>query len=99
MMEASFMISLVYYFNFHICFYIDKIYIQFILYTTYTLFDEEEYKREYLLLKCIRSYLAFDIYTGLVVYTSKTLEAGRNKLKTFHKLSEVFDLSKILKAN
>ncbi|EPQ59880.1 hypothetical protein GLOTRDRAFT_103770 [Gloeophyllum trabeum ATCC 11539] len=54
-----------------------------LLYAIYNLFDRRQHAHIHLLLQCLRLYLELDIYVGLEVHTSDTLEAGQQTLAKF----------------
>ncbi|KAI5987075.1 hypothetical protein EDD15DRAFT_2372818 [Pisolithus albus] len=57
-------------------------------------------KEGYLLLRCLRAYIEFDLYTALELHTAHTLAAGREALATFNVLMQRFsEKTKNIKKN
>ncbi|KAI6100965.1 hypothetical protein EV401DRAFT_2061435 [Pisolithus croceorrhizus] len=51
-------------------------------------------KEGYLLLRCLRAYIEFDLYTALELHTTHTIAAGREALSTFNALMQNWNFPK-----
>ena len=64
-------------------------YLQIIVFASQDVLTREECKDGYLLLRCLRAYIEFDLYAAFEVHTTHTLVAGREALHIFNTLIEV----------
>ncbi|KIJ58589.1 hypothetical protein HYDPIDRAFT_178048 [Hydnomerulius pinastri MD-312] len=61
-----------------------------IVFAAHSVLDPRTHKLAYLLLRCIRLYVEFEMYAGLEVHTTETIEAGRHSLAQFSMFMEKY---------
>ncbi|KIN98821.1 hypothetical protein M404DRAFT_966485 [Pisolithus tinctorius Marx 270] len=61
-----------------------------IVFACHDIFPHEMEKDGYLLLRCLRAYIEFDMYTTLKLHMTHTLAAGREALATFNSLIQKY---------
>ena len=66
------------------------------MFTSQDVLTREECKDGYLLLRCLRAYIEFDLYAALEVHMTQTLAAGREALHTLNTLIKVSYLQSLV---
>lgn len=62
---------------------------QLVVFAAQNILTRTESKLGYLLLRCIRHFVMFDMYAALEVHTEDTIAAGRETLREFSTLLDV----------
>lgn len=55
-------------------------------YVLHNIFERSQNRNAYLLLRCIQSYVALDMYASFKVHTTETIAAGQEELTKFSTL-------------